>query len=366
MRAALLEPGATTLRMVDDVDLDAVGLGEVRVAVHWCGLCHSDVSQVKGVHPAMTPSVLGHEAAGEVVEIGPGVTTLKVGDHVVLSPLAACGVCHYCVRGEHSICVNSVAIALGMSPDGTTRLSRDGAVVYRGLGLAAMSEYVVVPQAAAVAIDHDVPLDLACVIGCAVQTGVGAAIYSGGVRPGDSVLVMGAGGIGMSILAGAAAAGATRLILSDPVAERRELALAFGATDLIDPTAADVISEVQRLTGVGVDVAFDAVGAATLVETGMRATRSGGTTVMVGAPGAEEMASVGVAEAMFTQKRLVGSLLGGCHAPRDFPMLIDLWRRGRLPLEKMVTARRPLTEVNEAIEDMLAGRGIRTVLKIQA
>jgi Zn-dependent alcohol dehydrogenase len=259
-----------------------------------------------------------------------------------------------------------VAIALGMSPDGTTRLRRQGNVVFRGLGLAAMADFVVVPASAAVAIPHDVPLDLACVIGCAVQTGVGAAIYSGNVRPGDSVLVLGAGGIGMSILAGAKAAGATRLIMSDPIAERRELALEFGATDLVDPTVVDVVSVAHQLTGVGVDVAFDAVGSAALVEACMQATRSGGTTVMVGAPGAEETAAVGVAGAMFTQKRLVGSLLGGCHAPRDFPMLIDLWRRGALPLEKMVTARRPLEEVNEAVADMVAGRGIRTVLRINA
>lgn len=200
MRAALLDEVGAPMIVVDDVELDGPGLGEVRVEVAWCGVCHSDVSQVDGVHPALTPSVLGHEAAGVVVEVGPGVTQLQVGDHVVLSPSAACGHCDRRVRNEHSSCVNSAAIAMSMLPDGSTRPSRQGSVVYRGLGLAAMAEYVVVAESAAIKIDADLPLDLACIIGCAVQTGRALRSNTAKVEAGATVLVMGVGGIGLSIV----------------------------------------------------------------------------------------------------------------------------------------------------------------------
>ena len=363
MRAALLESVGEPMVVVDDVELDGPGLGEVVVAVEWCGVCHSDVSQVDGIHPALTPAVLGHEAAGVVVEVGPGVVQLKVGDHVVLSPSAACGHCYWCVRSEFSSCVNSSAIAMSMLPDGSTRLSRGGNVVYRGLGLAAMAEHVVVAESAAIRIDEDLPLDLACIIGCAVQTGVGAALNVAKVEAGDTVLVMGAGGIGLSIVQGARIAGATRIIVSDPVESRRESALQVGATDVVDPTSEDVISVTQSLTAVGVDFAFDAVGHAALVETGVTATRNGGTTVIVGAAPVEHEAKLNVVLTMFTEKRIVGTLLGGCHAPRDFPRLVALWQAGRLDLDAMVSARRPLAEVNEAMDDLRAGRGVRTVLR---
>lgn len=364
MRAAVLESGASSLAIRDDIELDSTGLGEVRVRVAYCGLCHSDVSAVRGVHPAMTPTVLGHEAAGVVTEVGPGVASLAVGDHVVLSPLATCGHCDYCRAGHHSVCVNSIAIAMGMSPDGTTRLRRGDEVVYRGLGLAAMADEVLVSESAAIKVSKDLPLDVACVIGCAVQTGIGSVINTVAPPPGSTFLVMGAGGIGLSVVAGARLSGATRIIVSDPNAQRRETAAAFGATDVIDPTVDDVVSTAHSLTGIGVDVALDAVGSAALVETGMAACRSGGTTVMVGAPGADDRASIGVAEAMFTEKRLVGALLGSSHAPRDFPRIVAWWQAGLLDLDAMVTRRRPLAEVNDAIADMEAGVGIRTVLEI--
>lgn len=365
MRAALLETVGAPMVVVDDIELEGPGHGEVLVEIAWCGVCHSDVSQVDGVHPALTPSVLGHEAAGVVVELGPGVAQLRVGDHVLLSPSAACGQCYWCVRGEHSSCVNSSAIAMSMLPDGSTRLRRGGEVVYRGLGLAAMAERVVVAESAAIKIADDLPLDLACIIGCAVQTGVGAAINTAKVQAGDTVLVMGAGGIGLSIVQGARIAGATRIIVSDPVEARRESATQVGATDVVDPTVDDVVSVTQGLTGVGVDHAFDAVGHAALVETGVTATRNGGTTVIVGAAPVDHEAKLNVVLTMFTEKRIVGTLLGGCHAPRDFPRLVALWQAGHLDLDTMVTGRRPLAEVNEAMDDMRAGRGIRTVLDVR-
>lgn len=350
--------------MVDDIDLVPPGIGEVRVRVDWCGLCHSDLSQVDGVHPVPTPAILGHEAAGEVVEVGPGVTQLAVGDHVVLSPNAACGHCYWCVRSEFSSCANASAIAMAMLPDGTTRLSRRREIVYRGLGLAAMAEEVVVGESGAIRIDPDLPLDLACIIGCAVQTGVGSAIHAAGVRPGDTVLVMGAGGIGLSIVQGARIAGAGRIIVSDPVAERREVAGRLGATDVVDPAVDDVVGVAHALTGVGVDYAFDAVGSAPLVEAALNATRNAGTTVLVGAAPIDHEVHLNPALTMFTEKRLIGTLLGGCHAPRDFPTLVALWKSGALDLDTMVTKRRPLSEIGDALDDMRAGRGIRTVLRV--
>lgn len=364
MKALVLNPGATELELVDDIDVEAPRLGEVRVAVKWCGLCHSDVSQIDGVHPAMTPVILGHEASGIVTEVAEGVATLAVGDHVILSPQQACGRCYWCVRDEHSSCTNAGAIAMSMLPDGSTRLSRKGETVYRGLGLGAFAEEVVISESGAIKIPDDVPLDVACIIGCAVQTGVGAAINTAKVKPGSTVLVLGAGGIGISVVQGAAIAGATKIIVSDPIEDRRESAMKFGATHVIDPTNEDVQQAVMALTEVGVDYAFDAVGHGDLVETAYRSTRSGGTTVMVGAPPVDHSLALPIAEAMFTEKKLVGCLLGSSHAPRDFPMLVDLWQQGLLDLDSMVTKRRPMSEIADAIADMKDGRGMRTVLSI--
>lgn len=350
------------LEVVDDVEIDAPRAGEVRVEVAACGVCHSDVSVLRGTFPSMGPTVLGHEAAGVVVELGPGVTSLAVGDHVVLTPNAACGRCAYCTRGHHSVCESASAIATSMLPDGTTRLSRDGETVYRGLGLAAWADEVVVPEAGAVRVDDDLPLDLACVLGCAVQTGVGAAINTAGIEPGDSVLVLGAGGIGVSVVQGAAIAGASTIIVSDPSESRREQALEFGATHVVDPAGSDVVATTMELTGIGADVAVDAVGSAALVGAAVEAVRNGGTAVLVGAAPVEDQAQLNPALMMFTEKRVVGSLLGSCWAPRDLPRLVALWRAGRLDLERMVTSRRPLEEVNDAVADLEAGRGLRNVL----
>lgn len=360
MRAALFTEVGHPLEVVHDVEIEGPGPGQVRVRIAACGVCHSDLS-IMTMQP-VGPTIPGHEAAGEVVEVGPGVTRLSVGDHVILSPNPACGHCAYCRRGEFSVCVDSIAIATSTLPDGTTHLSRGGDTVYRGLGLGAWADEVVVPEAGAVRIDVDVPMDVACVIGCAVQTGVGAAINTAHVQPGDSVLVMGAGGIGVSIIQGASIAGASRIIVSDPSEARRESALRFGATDVVDPSECDVVSTTMDLTGIGADVAFDAVGSSPLVSAGIDAIRSRGTMVLVGAAITDEpvpLSSVGV---MFTEKRIVGSLLGSCWAPRDIPRLVGLWQSGRLDLAGMVSARRPLEDINEAVADAAAGRGLRNVV----
>ena len=364
MRAALFTEVGSPIQVVDDVVLDPPHAGEVRVRVVACGVCHSDVSLIRGTFPAMGPTIVGHEAAGVVLELGEGVTSLEVGDHVVLTPNASCGHCAYCLKGLHSVCASAMSIATSLLPDGTSRLSRNGETVYHGLGVAAWADEIVVHQNGAVRIDDDVPLDVACVIGCAVQTGVGAAINTADIEPGDSVLILGAGGIGVSIVQGAAVAGASRIIVSDPSESRREQAMRFGATHVIDPTVSDVVATTMELTGIGADVAFEAVGSAALVEVGINAIRSGGTTVMVGAAGVDETLAFSPVLAMFTEKKLVGSLLGSCWGPRDIPRLVALWQAGRLDLDAMVTSRRPLEEINEAIADLEAGRGLRTVMMV--
>ncbi len=365
MRAALLEAPGAPLRVCDDVTIADPRPGEVRVHIRHCGVCHSDLSIADGVFPAPTPVVLGHEAAGVVDAVGADVVGLAAGDHVVLTPVPPCGTCYWCVRGEPGVCVNASMITTNTFRDGSTGLTRRGEVVFRGVGLGAFAEYVVAPAAGAVKIPTDVPLDVACVIGCAVQTGVGAVLNTARVEAGASVLVMGLGGIGLSIVQGARLAGAAPIIVADPVAARRDAARRLGATDVLDPTTHDVVQEAFARTAVGVDYAFDAVGRASLVQAGLAATRNGGVTVAVGAAPMDDAITIAPA-ALFTisEKKLMGCTLGSCHAMRDIPRLLALWQAGRLDLEALVTARRPLSEINQAMNDLRAGRGIRTTLTI--
>ena len=366
MRAALLESANSALALVDDLDVAEPAAGLVRVRVHHCGLCHSDLTIMESTAPAQLPIVLGHEAAGVVEAVGPGVQSVKPGDHVVLVALAPCGRCYWCVRGEHTICSSARTFMTGLLPDGTSALSRQGALVYRGLGVGGFAEGLVTTESGVVRIDDDIPLDLAAVVGCALQTGVGAVINTAKFDEGATVLVMGLGGIGISVVQGARIAGASRIIVSDPNNERRNAAAHFGATDAIDPTQADVIAESYRLTnGIGVDYAFDAAGSARLVEAGLMATRAGGTVVMVGAPPADHTLNITPAVLhLVMEKKLLGTLYGSGNPARTIPLLFSMWRRGVLDLESMVSFRRPLREINDGFDDLRAGRGIRTVLSM--
>jgi Zn-dependent alcohol dehydrogenase len=365
MRAALLEAPGKPAVLVDDVELAEPGPDQVRVRVSHCGLCHSDLSILDGVFPAALPIVLGHEAAGVVDAVGRDVSELAPGDRVVLTPCPPCGRCPWCVRGEPALCADAIGIQTNTFPDGRTGLSRDGAVVYRGLNVAAFAEYTVVSRNGAVKIADDVPLEVACVLGCAVQTGVGAVLNTAGVEEGASVLVMGLGGVGLSVVQGARVAGAARILVSDPVPERREAARRFGATDLFDPAEGDVVTWARDLTGIGVDHAFDAVGHSDLVVAGFHAARNGGSIVCVGAPPVDQAIEIRPAALLtISEKKLLGCVLGSSHSLREIPRLLDLWRAGRLDLEGLVTARRPLAEINGAADDLRAGRGIRTVLEV--
>lgn len=366
MRAALLEEQGQPLVICDDIEIAGPGPGQVLVRVSHCGLCHSDLSLADGAFPVLLPIILGHEAAGRVERVGEGVKSPSVGDQVVLTPCPPCGLCYWCVRAQPSLCVDTVGMQTSTFPDGSTGLSRKGETVYRGVNLAAFGEYVVTPASGAVKVDEDIPLDVACVIGCAVQTGVGAVLNTAGVVEGATVLVLGLGGIGLSVVQGAVLASASRIIASDPNPARRQKAGELGATDLIDPSSEDMGARVMELTaGIGADYAFEAAGHAPLVTEAYAALRNGGTAVAVGAAPIEQNIELGTA-ALFTlsEKTLKGCVLGSSHAQLEIPRLVSLWQRGRLDLEALITKRRPLAEINEAMKDLRAGRGVRTVLEI--
>jgi S-(hydroxymethyl)glutathione dehydrogenase / alcohol dehydrogenase len=364
MRAAVLEPDGKLA--VGQVDIEDPRPAEVLVRVTDCGVCHSDLSSLDGSFPAATPTVLGHEAAGIVEAVGPGVTRLRAGDKAVLTPLPPCGRCYFCTRGQPTLCAEySSALFTSTRPDGTSPLSRGGELVYRGLGMGGWAEYVVLPQDGVVKVDDDVDLAEACVIGCAVQTGVGAVLQTAHVEEGATVLVLGAGGIGIAVIQGARLAGASVVVAVDPVAERREAALRFGATHAIDPTDTDVTAFCMDLTGIGMDYCFEAAGQAALLEQGIASSRAGGTTVGVGAAPIDQGISIPmVAGFTATEKRLIGCLLGSVHAHRDIPRLLALAKAGRLDLAGMITDRYPLDDVTAAVDNLQQRRGIRTALTI--
>jgi len=293
------------------------------------------------------------------------VESHQPGDKVVLTPCPPCGRCYFCVRGEAALCVQAISVQTNAFPDGSTGLSRQGEQVFRGFGVAGFAEQALAPASGAVVVDDDVPLEIACVIGCAVQTGVGAVLNTARVPVGATVLVMGLGGIGLSIVQGARIAGASRIVVSDPVAARREAAAHFGASDAIDPEREDVVARCHELTGVGVDFAFDAVGRSALITSGIAACRSGGTTVMVGAIPIDDPVTLSPAAIFGVQeKRLMGCVLGSCNSLHEIPRMIALWKAGRLDLESLITSRRPLSEINEGMADVAATQGIRTVLSL--
>ena len=369
MKAAVLFEQGKPIEVVDDIDIIEPRAGEVRVDVHYCSLCHSDYSVISGVMGEISaPIIVGHEAAGIVESVGPGVTHLQVGDRVVLTPIPPCGTCYYCQRGDHSLCTNGHSLGTSRLPDGVTGLSRNGEEVLKGIGVAALAEQVVCPATGAVKIDDDVPLDVACVVGCAVQTGVGAVLNTARVEPGATVLILGLGGIGMAAVQGARLASAGKILVSDPLAERRELAMKLGATHTIDPGSEDVFTVVMNETqGIGIDYAFETAGLASLIEVGVQATRAGGTTVCVGAPPLEQgikLDNVVVFASM--EKKLCGCLLGSCNSTYDIPRMITAYQNNTLDLESMLSRKRPLSEINEAFDDLHHGREIRTVMDIRA
>lgn len=365
MRAAMYIAGSKDL-VVDEIEIADPGPGQVRVQVHQCGICHSDYTVLEGDF-GQAPMVLGHEAAGIVDSVGDGVTSLVVGDKVVLTPIASCGRCYWCTRGEPGGCVNNANVFGATFQDGSTGLSRGDELVYRGMGVGGFAEYALVTETGAVKVPDDTPLDVACVIGCAVQTGAGAVLNTARVEPGSTVLILGLGGIGLSVVQGAHVAGASRIIVSDPVADRRALAEHLGATDVVDPATGDVAEVVAAATGgIGVDYAFEAAGVGALQLVGIEACRTGGTTVLVGAPSVEH--SLTIPNTLFfgmTEKKLVGCFMGSANSLRDIPRYLSLWRAGQLDLESLITGRVDLDDINVGFAGLVEGKGVRTVVDLR-
>lgn len=334
----------------------------VRLAA--AGVCHSDLHVARGELGAVLPCVLGHEGAGVVERVGPGVTSLAPGDHVVLLWVGNCGRCFYCAEGRPALCDVGVQITLsGRLLDGTSRLSRAGAPLHHFLGVSSFAEYAVVLETAAVRIDPAVPLEVAALVGCAVRTGVGAAVYAAALRPGMSVAILGAGGVGLNALQGAALCGAHPIIAVDRLPARLELARQFGATHLVDATTTDVVAALRDLSdGQGVDVAIEAIGNPATIRQAYEAIHRGGRVVQVGAAPLDADLILKPWTLPLLEKSLVGTLYGSTRPRSDIPRLLKLYRAGKLKLDELVSRRFSLEQVNQAFAAMEAGEVARGVI----
>jgi NDMA-dependent alcohol dehydrogenase len=363
MKAAVCFDTSAPVR-IEDVQLDPPRDGEVLVRIVAAGVCHSDYSVATGVMPTKMPCVLGHEGAGIVEEVGPGVDHVAPGDPVVLSWVAQCGECFYCRAGQPNLCLVGAAINLRFRmPDGSTRVHHEGRDVQVFSALGAMAERVVAPARSVVKLPADAPLEKAALIGCAVLTGVGAVTNTAQVTPGSAVAVFGVGGVGLNVLQGAVLAGAGTIVAVDLSPAKLEFARQFGATHTVDASQQDAAKAIRELTeGRGADFAFEAIGRKKSIEQAYAATRKGGTCVVIGIGSKDETVDVNVYFLPVLEKRLVGCWYGGADVRRDLPRLLTLYREGRLKLDELVTRTYRLEEVNQAFADMAGslGRGLIT------
>lgn len=357
-RAAILRKIGQPLEL-GDIELADIVSNQVSVRIAASGVCHSDLSMATGALPAGAPCVLGHEGAGVIEAIGSEVHHVTPGDHVVIAWTAACQYCWFCRRGEFHLCRNAIADSYSMP------YARDAAgnALFTSMGVSSFATATNCLGRAVVPIDRDIPLDVASLVGCGVATGAGAAFNTAPVEHGSSVAVIGLGGVGLAALMASVVRGAATVIAIDPVAARREVAESFGATHVIDPSDGDVGKQVRAVTGRrGADTVFEAVGRSATIDAAIKATRRGGTTCVVGAAMRGDDLSLSAYDLFMNAKTLVGCQYGSVVPGRDFPMLLDLWRSGRMPLDRLVSRRVALDEVNDAFADLSAGRGVRTVI----
>jgi alcohol dehydrogenase len=348
---------------ITEVDLAPPGPGEVLVRVVAAGLCHSDLSIINGDRPRRVPTVLGHEAAGVVEALGEGVTDLAPGDHVILVFVPSCGHCAPCSEGRPVLCEPAgAANVAGTLLSGERRLSYQGQPMDHFVGVSAFAEYAVLSRRAVQKIDPAFPLEIAALFGCAVMTGVGAVVNTSQVRPGQSVAVVGLGGVGLSALMGALAAGATRVVAVDLAEDKLAFAKTLGATHVINAGADNAVDQLRALTGGGVDHALEMVGSAKALEFAYRVTRRGGTTVTVGLPPASQSLSTPVWHLVAEERTLKGSYLGSCVPRRDVGRFISLYEAGRLPVDKLLTGRLGLEQINEGFDRLAKGEAIRQVV----
>ncbi|MEU7246256.1 zinc-binding dehydrogenase [Streptomyces sparsogenes] len=351
---------------VEELELGAPREGEVLVRIAAASLCHSDLSVVNGDRVRPLPMALGHEAVGVVQETGPGVTRVGPGDHVALVYVPSCGFCADCAAGRPALCARGAAAngsgALLHGPSLLTDAS--GAPVHHHLGVSAFSEHAVLAQESVVPIPQDIPFTVASMFGCAVLTGAGAVVNTAALRPGQSAVVYGLGGVGLSAVLGARAAGAHPVIAVDPVPEKRELALQLGATHAYAP--GEAVEAIRALTSGGAELAVEAVGSPKVMAECLTAVARGGSVVSVGLPAPDRVLEVPALAFAGEGKSLLGSYMGDAVPRRDIPRFLELWRTGLMPVERMHTGTLPLTGINTALEELASGRAIRQVIDASA
>ena len=349
--------------VVESISVDGPKRGEVTVKMAACGVCHSDLSATNGTIALPPPLVLGHEAAGEVVELGEGVSALAPGDHVVTSFIYMCGKCRFCAGGRPVLCLEQ-GKALTTPPEGTPR-THDGAGkplnIFSGCGV--MAEYATLSVDNVVKIDPKIPLDRAALVGCAVTTGVGAVFNTARVEPGSTVAVFGCGGVGLNVIQGAAIAGAERILAIDTLESKLEMAKKFGATDtMLSRPGQDPTKDIKKLTGGGPDYAFECVGSAALAELAYKVIRRGGKAVVVGVARSTDAAAIKTMGMVFEEKTLQGSYFGSCVPRIDFPRMLHLYMAGKLKLDELITKRYKIDEAPQAFADLESGKNARGVI----
>ena len=331
----------------------------VRIAA--AGVCHSDLHYMKAEWPCPRPIVLGHEGAAIVERPGPGVKSVKAGDHCILVFRPNCGKCHYCTIGRPMLCVGHNT-PMGTLYDGTTRLSLNGQAVYHLARIACFSEYAVIPEEQLLPIASDVPLDRAALVGCAVTTGIGSVMNTAKIEPGSTVVVIGCGGVGLNVIQGARMLQAGRIIAVDLFDEKLDFAIEFGATDAINARNTDPVARIRELTGGGVDYAFDAFGSGKTVRQAYECIRPGGTAIQVGIAPHGDMAQIDAWALTVQEKTLKGSFYGSARPRVDMPRLLDLYRQGRLKLDELVARTYRLDQINEAYAALQGGAVARGVI----
>ena len=358
MKAAVLIEAGKPLQ-IEQINIANPGPHEVLIRTAACGLCHSDLHFIEGTYPHPLPAIPGHEAAGIVEAVGSEVRTVKVGDAVVTCLSAFCGHCEYCVTGRMSLCLGGDT---RRKPGEAPRLSRpDGSIVNQMLNLSAYAEMMLVHEHACVAIHPDMPLPQASVIGCAVTTGAGTIFNACKVTPGETVAVIGCGGVGLATINAAKIAGAGRIIAADPMPEKRAMALKLGATDVVDALADDAAAQIQELTKGGVDHAIEAVGRPASGTLAVKSLKRGGTATILGMMPLQH--SVGLsAMDLLSGKKLQGAIMGGNRFPVDIPRLVDFYMRGLLDLDTIISETIPLERINEGFEQMKRGDSARSVI----
>jgi alcohol dehydrogenase len=350
---------------IESVELAGPGHGEVLVKIGAAGLCHSDLSVINGDRPRPTPMALGHEAAGVVEELGPGVGDLRKGDHVVMVFVPSCGHCLPCAEGRPALCEpGAAANTAGTLLSGARRLSRNGSPIHHHLGVSAFAEYATVSRRSLVKIDPELPLDEAALFGCAVLTGVGAVVNTARVVPGSSVAVIGLGGVGLASLLGAIAAGAGRVVAIDLSEDKLALAKDLGATDTVNAASANAVEEVRALTAGGVDYAFELAGSVRALDLAYKITRRGGTTVTAGLPPPTHTFALPAVNLVAEERTLKGSYIGTCVPVRDLPRYIGLYRQGRLPVDRLMSGRLKLEEINLGFDRLHEGKAVRQVVML--